>query len=199
MSGTFPSAPGFKSAQLSSVQPIIEDIAQSGKRQSRIIAGHLWEITCEFPPMTRAEFAPLYAFAISQRGDAFQIVLPHLATPQGVATGTPLVDGVHAAGDAAIDIDGWTPSTTGIIKAGDILKFSSHTKVYMVTADADSGASPGLASVAIEPPLIYPLADNEAVTVNSVPFTVASKNGVQEFKTKNPSIYSYALDLAESI
>jgi hypothetical protein len=199
MSGTFPASPEIKTAQLSSTQPVLEDIAQSGKRQARIIAGHLWEMTCEFPPMTRAEFAPLFAFAISQRGSAFQIVLPHLATPQGVATGTPLVDGVHAVGDTTIAIDGFTPSTTGIYKAGDIIKFSSHTKVYMATADADSAAGAGLALIPIEPPLIYPLADNEAVIINNVTFTVAYKDGMQEFKTKNPSIYSYAIDLTEAI
>jgi len=200
MSGTFPVSPGARDTELTSIQPELTDISQSGKRQSSIIAGHLWEVTCNYPPMLRDEFAPLFAFSISQRGDDFQITLPNFNVPRGVATGTPLVDGIHAAADSAIAIDGWTASITGILKAGSLIKFASHSKVYMTTADVDSGASPGLSSVPIIPPLIEALADNEAVTINNVPITMAFKNGgVQEFKTKIPGVSSFAIDLVESI
>jgi hypothetical protein len=83
----------------------------------------------------------------------------------GVATGTPRA---HAAGGsltgATISTDGWTNSTTGILKKGDIITFASVYSVnpatyqstgmlaqFVVTADVDSGASTGPASVPISP------------------------------------------------
>jgi len=201
MSGTLPTNPSFSDASLIHNQPVVVSKSESGKRQSRILSGHLWEIAANYPAMTRAEFAPIYAFAISQRGayDSFTVTLPQFNTPQGVATGTPLINGAHVAGDAVIATDGWTNSITGIIKAGDLMKFASHTKVYMVTADADSGATTGPASISIEPPLIEALADNEVITVNNVPFTVAFKNSPQEFKTRAPNLSKFGLDLVEAI
>jgi hypothetical protein len=201
MSGTFPTSPGPATIDLDSNQPTIVDIAESGKRQSRIVAGHLWRIKLAWPKMTRADFAPIFAFAASQRGrlGSFQITLPHLSAPQGVGTGTPLVDGAHTAGDSTINIDGWTASQIGIMKAGDILLFASHSKVYMATADADSAAGGGLATIPIEPPLIENLANNEAVTIINVPFTVAFEDDIQKWKTSAPQLAAYTANLIESI
>lgn len=203
MSGSFPVTTYVDpyEVDLTYSQPTDVSLAESSKRQARITAGHLWKMRLKYPAMTRAEFAPIYAFSISQRGelDNFTITLPQFDTPQGVATGTPLVDGAHSAGDSSIDIDGWTASTTGIIKAGDVLKFANHAKVYMVTADADSGSGAGLASVSIEPPLIDDLIDNEAVTVNNVPFTVAFDGSIRKFKTQAPQMQAYEINLIESL
>jgi len=199
MSGTFPITPKPKSSDLISEEKTVVSIAVSGKKQSRIIGGHMWTIKLTFPQMLRATFAPIFAFVAGQRGqsESFQIALEQFNTPQGVATGTPLVDGVHAVGDNTILCDAFTASTTDIMKAGDIVKFASHTKVYMLTADSDSVAL-GATTLNIVPPLIEALADNEAVTVSSVQFTVSLDNSVQEWKTTNPNFSSYSVDLIES-
>lgn len=94
----------------------------------------------------------------------------------GVATGTPLVNGAdqNVAWDAAKDsgtqslvTDGWTNSTTGILKAGDVFTIEDVYAVNPVTkatlpflrqftvmADADSGASTGPATLTISPAII---------------------------------------------
>lgn len=114
----------------------------------------------------------------------------------GVATGTPLVNG--AAQDVTYDsvkttmtqtlnTDGWTNSTTGILKAGDVFTIAGVFAVnpvtkatlpflrqFTVTADADSGASTGPAALTIYPAIISSgafqtvsaaPADNAAITV----------------------------------
>lgn len=116
----------------------------------------------------------------------------------GVATGTPLVNGgsqnvtYATAKDSwsqTLNTDGWTNSTTGILKAGDTFTianvFSVHpgTKIstgrlqtFTVLADADSGASTGPAALTISPPIITSgafqtvnaaPADNAAITVKT--------------------------------
>ena len=114
----------------------------------------------------------------------------------GVATGAPLVNGASQnvtydasknTGTQSLITDGWTNSTTGILKAGDVFTIAgvfavnSVTKAtlpflrqFVVKADADSGASTGPATLTISPPIIASgaqqtvsaaPADNAAITV----------------------------------
>ena len=197
MSGTLPSMPGFRSVDILSDIPILSDTSQSGKTQKRVIAGQLWRASCEYPPMIRAEFMPIYAFLAKQRGESFQVVFPELATPRGVGTGSPEIVGAHTVGDDTIQVRGFPQSQSGILLSGDVLKFG-HSKVYMLTEDCDSDGS-GEASLKIEPPLMQSLVDAELVVVNNVPFTMIIDNDVQEYKTRNPSIYRFSIDLVESL
>lgn len=114
----------------------------------------------------------------------------------GVATGTPLVNGASQAttyaltkdtGTQSLVTDGWTSSTTGILKAGDVFTIDGvfavnpvtkatlpFLKQFTVTADADSGATTGPATLTIAPAMIASgafqnvsagPADNAAITV----------------------------------
>ena len=114
----------------------------------------------------------------------------------GVATGTPLINGASQDTTYALSkdtdtqsliTDGWTNSTTGILKAGDVITIAGVNSVnrktrqdtgslaqFVVTADADSGASTGPATLTISPAIITSgafqtvtaaPADNAAITV----------------------------------
>lgn len=120
----------------------------------------------------------------------------------GVATGTPLVDGADqnvtyanatGANTQTLITDGWTNSTTGILKAGDVFtiagvfavnpvpgegttgkKVQNFLQQFTVIADANSGASTGPATLTISPAIIVDgpyqtvsaaPADNAAITV----------------------------------
>lgn len=116
----------------------------------------------------------------------------------GVATGTPLVNGGSEATTYALAkdswsqslaTDGWTNSTTGILKRGDVFTIAGVNAVnpvskedtgrlqtFTVLADADSGASTGPASLTISPPIIVTgayktvsaePANNAAITVKT--------------------------------
>lgn len=114
----------------------------------------------------------------------------------GVATGTPLVKGASqvstytAVKDTmtqTLNTDGWTNSTTGILKAGDVITIAGVFAVnpvtkastdflreFTVVADANSGASTGPAALTVYPAIIIDgafqncsttPADNAAITV----------------------------------
>jgi hypothetical protein len=94
----------------------------------------------------------------------------------GVNTGTPLVDGASqsvtylTAKDTwsqTVVTKGWTNSTTGILKAGDVFTMAGcyavnpatkastgRLQTFTVLADANSGASTGPATLTISPPMI---------------------------------------------
>ncbi|NIA67783.1 hypothetical protein HBA54_04195 [Pelagibius litoralis] len=114
----------------------------------------------------------------------------------GVATGTPLVNGgaqnvtyatAKTTNSQSLVTDGWTNSTSGILRAGDVFTIAGVNAVnpvskadngflqqFTVLADADSGTTTGPATLTISPAIItsgpYQTvtaapADNAAITV----------------------------------
>lgn len=195
MSGTYPTSPEFSAIGFSSEQKTITSTTDSGKMYAVQVDGQRFKFSTTYPPMTRAEFAPVIAFIMKQRSqkETFQIALPDLKNAKGDVSGTVLVNGVHSAGDTTIDVDGMT----GTLKAGDMIKFGGHSKVYMVVSDAT--ASAGAATLTIEPPLRSALADNEAVTYDNVSFTVRLTSDLQEFNTSDLDLYRFEVDFIEAL
>ena len=132
----------------------------------------------------------------------------------GVATGTPRVNGAsqevtyaNATGSSwsqSLATDGWTNSTTGILKAGDVFTIADvyavnpvpgegatgktampYLQQFTVLSDANSGASTGPAALTVSPPMITsgPFqtvtaapADNAAITVFGTGATSYAQN-----------------------
>ena len=195
MSGTYPTSPEFASVGFSSEQKTITSTTDSGKMFSVQVDGQRFKFSASYPPMTRSEFAPVYAFIMKQRSqkETFQISLPDLKNAKGNVSGVVLVNGAHSAGDTTIDVDGMT----GTLKAGDFVNFNGHSKVYMVVADATD--SSGSATLTIEPPLRENVADNSAVTYDGVEFTVRLTNDIQEFNTGDLDLYRFEVDFIEAL
>ncbi len=197
MSGAFPTSPISNGINIKSNQTTIVSLSISGRRQARQLQNQRWEMQVSFPPMTRSSFAPIFAFITSQRGrkESFTYTPPIIDDSLGTETGSVLVNGVHAVADTTIAMDGFAGDGAGRLKAGDFIKFASHDKVYMVVSDVTSSSN--AASVTIEPPLTTALTNDSAVTYDSVPFTVALKNDVQEFTIGQDALYRYELDFIE--
>tara|TARA_Y100000593_G_C4257668_1_gene310488 strand:- start:425 stop:1021 length:597 start_codon:yes stop_codon:yes gene_type:complete len=196
MSGTLPSTPKFSNLSIQSVQPTFVSRSISGRRTARQTHGQFFKLTASYPPMTRAEFAPIHAFVMAQRGqyESFQVVPPVVNAPQGSPAGTPLVNGASQTGRSIIT-DGWNASIT-IFKAGDFCKFANHDKIYLVTADATSDGS-GNSTISIEPALVTSPENDSAITYTAIPFTVSFTGNVQEFTTGKSGFYEYELDMEE--
>lgn len=190
MAGTYPSTPEFQAINLQSQHNNVMSETVSGRMQVRTIGGQRWSFTARYNPMTRAEFQPVFAFVMSQQGrlGTFTIVPPVIGSASGDVSGTALVNATTAAGATSVSIDGFT----GTIKAGDFIKFASHNKVYMVTADRA-----GAGSVTIEPPLFSAVTDNEAITYDNVPFTMRLNNDIQSYSLSSNEYYEYEIDMIE--
>jgi len=171
MSGTYPTTPEFQAINVESRQKNVYSETVSGRIQARQIGKQQWAFSAKYNPMTREEFAPVYAFLVSQRGrfGTFTIVPPVIGTTSGTATGT-MVSGTESAGSTSISVSGFT----GTIKAGDFVKFENHSKVYMVTADQT-----GSGSITIEPGLVESVTSGDEITYTNVPFTMRLNNDVQ--------------------
>lgn len=199
MSGAFPTSPLPSSINLGSTWGTLMDMTHSGRRNVRQLGAHKWVINCSFPPtMNRDQFAPIWAFLMAQQGrfETFTFISEDLKTPRGAVAGTPLVNGSSQTG-LTIATDGWTNDTLQM-KAGDILKFSGSSKVYMVTAD---GISDGFGNLTlnISPPLLESPVNNEVVTVTSVPFTMQLEDDRFEYNVSGPLLYRLDIRMIEVI
>lgn len=199
MSGTYPTSPTFKAIGFGSEQKTITSTTDSGKMFAVQVDGQRWKFSATYPPMSRQQFAPVYAFIIKQRSqkETFTIVPPVISNAQGHEVNNVAVNGVHSAGDTTIDLDGHHNNSSGAFLAGDLIKFSGHDKVYMVVEDVNPVAN--ASTMTIEPPLRSDLADNETLVYDNVPFTVRLTNDIQQFNTDDIDLYRFEVDFIEAL
>ena len=206
MSGAFPiSSAKFGTFGIKSIQNTIISKTVSGKKLARQIDNQRFSFTVQIVTAKRSDvYGELMAFIMKQRSgkENFTIIPPEIEDARGNETGTVLVNGVHAVGDTTIAMDAHHNDNPHAFKAGDFIKFASHTKVYMVVADVQ--ASSNASTVTIEPPLIATVADDSVVTYDNVPFTVYLTNDIQEFGVSGVSndgklYYEYQFDVEEAL
>lgn len=139
----------------------------TGLTQTQEFDRALWRGEFKLPKVKRRDGGQAWiAFLVALNGRAGTFLLgdPLAKTPLGVATGTPLVNGAHAARAKMLATDGWTPSTAGILKAGDFIQLGTGatTRLHMVLVDVASNGS-GQATLDIRPALRTAIADNAAI------------------------------------
>jgi hypothetical protein len=134
--------------------------------------GQCWHFQVALPIMSRADAALWEAFFLKLNGryGTFLLGHPGEATPRGVATGSPLVDGAGQSGQT-LNIKGLTTGVTGIYKAGDWLQLGSGStaRMHKILDDANSDGS-GKTSVNLWPniTLAEVQADGATIIVNNV-------------------------------
>ncbi|MBS1188906.1 MAG: hypothetical protein H6R10_698 [Rhodocyclaceae bacterium] len=196
MSGTFPTSPAPSSMVQKSIQPTMVSQSHSLKRNVRSRGGQRWAFSLSFQARRRAEMAPLIAFALSQRGQygTFSFVPAVIGKRQATGGGTPVIRTTTASG-RTVPVTGVTPSQT-LGLAGDFIKFGSHSKVYMLTADAAADIN-GNVDLSIEPALYAQVAQAESVILDNVSFTVAFASDLVETPIEPPLKYSWNCELVE--
>ena len=163
---TFPTTPKPASCKIRSAAPSFVSTAQSLRQVVTTRNAHRWSIELVYPPMTRAAFAPLWAFLNDQQGRAgsFNFTLPQHAA-LGSLLGTPAVLGANQTGKVLLT-DGWTPEATDVLKAGDFIRIGSDYKTYQVTEDVDADGD-GEADIPLNTPLAAVPDDSDLITADS--------------------------------
>ena len=203
MSGTFPTA-GFTAMELQTNTRSRLTESVSGQTQRIKSGAQYWSFKLKSPPLSRSDFNAIYSFIVQQDGqvEAFTVVPPVISSTTGTAAGTVTVADVNtvdplmgtSAGSSSVGVSGGT----GTLKKGDLIKFSNHNKVYMLTSDLDIDGS-GNGSFTIEPGLVASVADDETIVYGDVQFTVRLNSDIQEFRAANGDQVRYEIDLTEDI
>lgn len=199
---SLPDTRGFRGLTLRPVAQVAHTRSPfTGEGQFYAHQGQMWAAQFDLPPMRRADAEPWFAFLLALNGmqGTFLAGIAGSDTPRGIATGTPLVNGASQAGQTIVT-DGWTPSQTGILKAGDMIQLGTGltTHLHKVLQDANSDGV-GNATLDIWPRLRASPDDNAAIVVSGCKglWRLASNEMPVEFS--QPVIYSISFGALEAI
>jgi hypothetical protein len=205
MSGTFPISAGFQTLDFQSNTNSRVTRSVSGKTQRIKTGAQYWSFKLKSPAMTRAQLMADYSFIVSQDGQvgSFTIVPPEVASTRGTASGTITVANVTsespvislAAGSSAVGVTGGT----GTLKKGDLIKFSNHDKVYMITEDVNLDGST-VDQIQFYPPVTTALTGGgQTITYTNVPIKVYFDRDEQKYITQADGTFQYEIVMNEEI
>ena len=164
-----------------------------------------WSFKLKSPAMTKADMMADYSFIVQQDGmyGSFTIVPSEIGSTRGTASGTitvnttvstdPVLSPALGSSNVAVDT-----VATGTLLTGDLVKFSNHDKVYMLTADVNLDGS-SVNQMSIYPPLTTAVTGSHTVTYNSVPLKVYQDKDQIKFVTQADGLYKYEITLNEEI
>jgi len=168
--------------------------------QTQSFSGQSWGAEVTLPAMIRETAEEWISFLMALQGPkgTFYLRDPLAAEPRGVATGTPLVNGANQTGNSLVT-DGWTNSTTGILKRGDKIQIGSRLYAVMGTSDVDSDGS-GNATIDIWPRLRESPADNENIITVEAAGVFRLANNLNNFWSADETkTYDISFDCVEAI
>ena len=173
----------------------------TGQQQVYKHQGQWWEAEVSLPPMKRADAEQVVAFLLKMNGQYATFLLgdkPATST-RGIGTGTPLVNGASQTGSELVT-DGWTTSTTGILKAGDWIQLGSGstTRLYKVLDDVNSDGS-GNATINIFPDLRSSPADDAAITVSNTQGLWRLASNETQYSIDQMSVYGITFACVEAL
>ena len=198
MSGQFPTDPNFRSLVFTDNRPILLNQTLSGKKSARQIGAQYFSFTVQMPPLEQLKAQEIFAFLSKQKGGFENFTIAAPLDNKGTSKNETdiLVNGATSAGASAVPMDGFS-HTNHALRAGDLIKFAGHTKVYLVQDEVT--ASGGGATVNIQPNLVAAVANNEAVTVNKPLFNVYLENDDIRYTTDISGFYNISFDVREVI
>lgn len=164
--------------------------------QTYELPGARWRVSLPYYNLRDPDAALLQAFLVSLRGRANRFTVHNMARPRprGLATGAPLVNGAGQGG-TTLATDGWTPSITGILKAGDF--FGVNGELKMAVADASSN-SLGQATFTFEPPLRASPADNAPLSTTKPTATFMLDEDASSWTTHAPGVSDFQIVATEA-
>lgn len=210
MSGTFPvggSNPSFETVNFKINTPTITTKTLSGKSR-RVGMGHsFYSFSAKYSNLTRYDAGPIIGFLSQQFGplESFQITLPEISYSKigtqvpavTVSGGTDALGGGvfgYAAGKTQIGV---TSLSGNILRAGDVFKFTNHTKVYMCAVSCITPVGSTTNTLFFSGGLVAPVPNGTTLTINAVPFTVILDNPLQQFETGIGGITTLSLEMTE--
>lgn len=201
LSGNFPVGEGFISANFRSNNITKRSQTASGRYIRETNATTLWSVTLATPALTQAQARPIQAYITRCRGgiNEFDIILPEISysVADSAYHSTVLTCANTAAGSTAVDFTSAANNAT-VIKAGDVVRFSNHTKVYMAITDITTDGS-GNGTLNIEPALIEAVTTSHTITHNAVPFRMIMDEDIQEYIYTLEGYMAFELEMVETI
>lgn len=202
MAGTLTNTISFQTIDFKINTPSLRTETLSGKSRRAIMGHQFYTFTVKYPSLTESQIRQLYAFLASQYGgyDEFDVVLPKISYRKatGSFVATPQVSVAASAGSTAVQFSsGISDANKTILKAGDVFKFSGHSKVYMATQDITTNGF-GDGTLVFSGALVAAVDITNTIIYDAVPFRVINTADVQELSMGYGGISQLSIDLRET-
>ncbi len=191
---TLPSTPKPQTMSWRLLMPTQANVSSwTGKRQVVASGRGWWECEFNLPPIVgSANINAWRAFVALARGTANDFYIPVDPTAQSALSNTVRTNGTDQTG-RAIATDGW-PNSTTVLQAGQFVTINDQ--LLQVTSDVTSNGS-GQATIAVEPPVRQPVADNSAVEYKN-PFCKMYMTEEPNISVEPGYVYNISLRLREA-
>lgn len=179
-----------------SVNPTKVTASMNGIEQRIASTGQYFRFVGSYSNLTQANQRAVFAHIQSQAGplNAFTISLPsYLANSTAGFTGT-LTAVTEAVNDPVITATA-SSNNTAVLKAGDLIKFSNHNKIYTVINNVTSGAG-GSCTINIFPALKQSITSGTITHLNVQP-TVRYASDNVEFSLGADQFTAFTLEFIE--
>ena len=205
----------IKSVELKNNTYNIKNKSITGRTFVADFGNSYWTIKIKTAPMTKSSFfgnfinSGVYSLFYHTRTKLNRVItsfiLPVWENSNGTASGTVTVVNANSTtpaynkdiGSNKVGVSGGS----GTLKAGDLIKFSGHSKVYMLTADTNLDGS-SIDTISFTPRLLTGVGSN-TITYNAVPFQVIPEGDVESWKATDGSrgeeLYQYEQTFREVI
>ena len=193
---TFPSIQPT-SAQMRKINPTRVTTTLNGIEQRESSAGQYFALTLEFANLSQSEQRQIQGLFAETGGpvQTFDYQLPDfMGDSTGAYSGGIAMSLTYSAGTSTVLVN--AGGSVIDLKAGDLVKFTGHDKVYMLKADTvvSSGSN---YIMQIDPPLRAGVTATTAVTHKNVTMKVRFASDNQEFDV-DPNLYAnFSLELVE--
>jgi len=193
---TFPSIQPT-SAQMRKVNPTRITTTLNGLEQRESSAGQYFALTLEFANLSQSEQRQIQGLFAETGGPVttFDYQLPDfMGDSTGTYAGGITMTNTYSAGVSTVVVN--AGGSVIDIKAGDLVTFTGHNKVYMLTANATSAGGSNY-TLKIDPPLRAGVSATTAVTHKNITMKVRFVSDNQEFDV-DPTLYAnFTLELVE--
>ena len=180
------------------ITPVQINRTLSGRETRDSVSGQYFELVYEFANLDAAERRQVAGHIANANGalQSFYVKLPTgLDDVSGAAAGTITLANSPAAGATTANYTAPSAQNATVFKAGDMIQFDNHSKLYEVTADSITSGSAG--TVTFHPPL------RTALTTSVDEITYSNINVLARYKTdmsyevRNNSFSIFTLDFVE--
>jgi hypothetical protein len=158
--------------------------------------------------LSETEMADIEAWVGKMKGSAGRMYMspPHRLTPLGAALtmSGAYIPRINGAGQTGVSIvtDGWVPSTSTLLRAGDYIAFDNGNggRELKLVVDAASSNGSGQMTITVDDPIRSSPPDNNLILFNPatalmVPYDANSEDGGIEFEP--PMLGSWKLSAIE--
>jgi hypothetical protein len=184
-------------------QPTLVSTTNSLTSQRRSLGAHRIELDYTYPPMSATDLMPFVAFfsAMQGQGKAFKLNAPKQLINDTVHiadTATHTVTASYSTGTREVVVNGFDADLDIAIRGGNMIQFSNHDKIYIVSADGGSDGS-GNCRIRIEPALIENVTSSETLNTFSedIPIHVIFASDKIEFDVDSALLYGFKVKFVE--